>query len=227
MNIAIIPASGGSKRIPKKNIRKFVGRPIISYSIEIAKKSGLFERVIVSTDNDEISEIAIKYGAEVPFKRPKSLSDDYTSTHEVISHAVKWLINLNVKMDYVCSIYPAAPLIQLEDLVKGFELVSTGDWENVFAATNFSYPIFRSFYYEKNKGLKMFFPEYFQSRSQDLKEAMHDAGQFYWAKPEVWMMPAKGFNQNSTVVLLPSWRAQDIDNLDDWKRAELIYQYLY
>ena len=151
MNIAIIPARGGSKRISKKNIREFLGRPVISYSIEIANKSGLFERIIVSTDNDEIAEIAIKNGAEVPFKRPKNLSDDHTSTHDVISHAVNWLINLGVKMDYVCSIYPAAPLIQLEDLVKGLELISKGNWESVFAATNFSYPIFRSFHYDKNE----------------------------------------------------------------------------
>jgi len=226
MNIAIIPARGGSKRIPKKNIREFLGRPVISYSIEIANKSGLFERIIVSTDNDEIAEIAIKNGAEVPFKRPKNLSDDHTSTHDVISHAVNWLINLGVKMDYVCSIYPAAPLIQQEDLVKGLELISKGNWESVFAATNFSYPIFRSFHYDKNGGLKMFFPEFYHSRSQDLKEALHDAGQFYWAKPEVWMMPSKAYNEKSTVVLLPNWRVQDIDNLDDWKRAELIYKYL-
>ena len=226
MNIAIIPARGGSKRIPKKNIREFLGRPVISYSIEIANKSGLFERIIVSTDNDEIAEIAMKNGAEVPFKRPKNLSDDHTSTHDVISHAVNWLINLGVKMDYVCSIYPAAPLIQLEDLVKGLELIRKGNWESVFAATNFSYPIFRSFHYDKNSGLKMFFPKYYHSRSQDLKEALHDAGQFYWAKPEVWMMPSKAYNEKSTVVLVPHWRVQDIDNLDDWKKAEIIYQNL-
>jgi pseudaminic acid cytidylyltransferase len=226
MSIAIIPARGGSKRIPQKNIRDFLGKPIISYSIEIAKESKLFERIIVSTDDNEIAETATKYGAEVPFVRPSNLSDDYTGTHDVVGHAVKWLIDSGIKVENVCSIYPTAPLIQKKDLAKGFDLIKSGEWESVFAATKFSYPIFRSFHFTENGGLKMFFPDHYHSRSQDLVEAMHDAGQFYWANAKVWMQPPKQYNKNSTVILLPEWRVQDIDNLEDWKRAELIYQTL-
>ena len=185
-NIAIIPARGGSKRIPKKNIKDFLGKPIIAYSIEMAISCKLFNKVIVSTDDQEIKDVAIKYGAEVPFIRPKEIADDFTGTHEVIKHAVKWLEDNSEKMDYVCCIYPTAPLIEKDDLIKGFEIIQTGKWTSVLAATNFSYPIFRSFEILPDGGLKMIFPEHYSSRSQDLPEVYHDAGLFYWAKPEIW-----------------------------------------
>ena len=160
-NVAIIPARGGSKRIPKKNIKDFLGKPIIAYSIQLAVSSKLFDKVIVSTDDEEIKDVAIKYSAEVPFIRPKEISDDFTGTHEVIGHAVKWLEDNNEKMDYVCCIYPTAPLIQKDDLIKGYRIIKTGKWNSVMAATNFSYPIFRSFENLPNGGLKMFFPEHY------------------------------------------------------------------
>jgi len=226
MNIAIIPARAGSKRIPKKNIKPFLGRPIIEYSIEIAMKSNLFDKVVVSTDDDDIARVAIGQGAEVPFIRPKELSDDFSGTHEVVGHAVKWLEDNGRKIDYVCCIYATAPFIQIDDLKKGFELIQTDKWDSIIAATNFSYPVFRSFHKIDSGGIKMLFPEHYTTRSQDLPEVFHDAGQFYWASSKVWKEKPKGFNERSSIVHLPNWRVQDIDTLDDWIRAERIYESL-
>ncbi len=223
-NIVIIPARGGSKRIPKKNIKDFLGKPIIAYSIEMAISCKLFSRVIVSTDDEEIKDVVLKYGAEVPFIRPKNIADDFTGTHEVVGHAIEYLENTGETMDYVCCIYPTAPLIQKDDLIKGFKLIQTNKWNSVMAATNFSYPIFRSFENLPNGGLKMIFPEHYNSRSQDLPEIYHDAGLFYWAKPEIWKKKPQGFNEKNSIVKLPNYRIQDIDTPDDWKRAEIIYQ---
>ena len=223
-NIAIIPARSGSKRIPKKNIKNFIGKPIIAYSIEMAINCKLFNKVIVSTDNEEIKDVAIKYGAEVPFIRPKEIADDFTGTHEVIGHAVKWLEDKGEIIDYACCIYPTAPLIEKDDLKKGFELIKTGKWISVMAATNFSYPIFRSFENLPDGGLKMVFPEHYNSRSQDLPEIYHDAGLFYWAKPEIWKKKPVRFSEKNTIIKIPNYRIQDIDTLDDWKRAEIIYK---
>jgi len=224
MKVAVIPARGGSKRIPRKNILPFCGKPIIAYSIETAISSKLFDKVIVSTDDEEIASISRQYGSEVPFLRPSELSNDYAGTHEVIGHAIKELTDSGDNVDFACCIYPTAPLIQKNDLQKGFELLEEGCWDSVFAATSFSYPIFRSFKYKDNGGLKMLFPEHYHSRSQDLPMVMHDAGQFYWASAKVWIEPPKAYDEKSTVVLLPSWRVQDIDTLEDWKRAENIYK---
>jgi len=222
-NIAIIPARGGSKRIPRKNIRTFAGKPMIAHSIEMALQSKLFERVIVSTDDKEIAEIAFSYGAEVPFLRPPELSNDYADTTEVMAHAIHWLSERAYSPTAVCCIYATAPLIQKQDLIKGFNLLTREKWQYVFSATKFSFPIFRGFKQHQDQSLEMFFPEHFQTRSQDLPEAMHDAGQFYWGQPEAWLDGVEIFGRSSSVVELPAWRVQDIDTLDDWKRAELIY----
>ena len=223
-NIAIIPARGGSKRIPKKNIKDFLGKPIIAYSIEMAISCKLFNKVIVSTDDQEIKDIAKKYGAEVPFIRPKQFADDFTGTHEVIGHAVKWLEDKGEIIDYACCIYSTAPLIEKDDLIKGFELIKTGKWISVMAATNFSYPIFRSFENLPDGGLKMIFPEHYNSRSQDLPEVYHDAGLFYWAKPETWKKKPEKYGKKNSIIKIPNYRIQDIDTLDDWKKAEIIYE---
>lgn len=223
-NIAIIPARGGSKRIPKKNIKDFLGKPIIAYSIEIAISCKLFNKVIVSTDDQQIKKVAIKYGAEAPFIRPKEIADDFTGTHEVIGHAVKWLEDNGEKIDFACCIYPTAPLIQKNDLVKGFEIIKTGKWNSVMAATNFSYPIFRSFENLTDGGLKMVFPEHYNSRSQDLPEVYHDAGLFYWAKPEIWKKKPERYNKKNSIIKIPNYRIQDIDTLDDWKKAEITFK---
>tara|TARA_Y100000768_G_C23981101_1_gene685840 strand:+ start:1841 stop:2533 length:693 start_codon:yes stop_codon:yes gene_type:complete len=226
MNVAIIPARGGSKRIPNKNIKNFLGKPMLSYAIKIALSSGVFSKVIVSTDSKEIASVANEYGAETPFIRPEELSDDYTGTHNVVGHAVKWLEDSGHTLDYVCCIYATAPLIQVEDLIHGFEIIKSSEWSSVIAATNYSYPIYRSFQNLTNGGLEMIFPEHYHSRSQDLPEVFHDAGQFYWAKPKIWKDEPKGYNKNSTIVKIPNHRVQDIDTLDDWKNAEMIYKIL-
>ena len=224
MIVAIIPARGDSKRIPKKNIKKFIGKPIISYSIKAAISSNLFDKVIVSTDNDEIAKVAIKYGAEVPFTRPNNLSDDFSGTHEVIRHAVRWLEDCGNIVDYVCCIYATAPLIQISYLVRGFDLLKTKNWDSVIAATKYSYPIFRSFKKLSSGGLKMVFPEHYNSRSQDLVDIYHDAGQFYWAKSKEWKKKSISFSKNSTIIELPNFLVQDIDTIDDWNNAEKIYK---
>lgn len=224
MTVAIIPARGGSKRIPKKNIKKFLGKPIIAYSIETALATDLFDDVIVSTDSDEISEIAIQYGAKVPFIRPEILSDDFSGTHDVVGHAVKFLEDAGKVFDYVCCIYATAPLIQISDLVEGFDVIKNGNMESVMAATKYSYPIFRSFEKLPSGGLKMIFPEHYTSRSQDLPDIYHDAGQFYWAKPDIWKRKAREYNDRNAIVEIPNYRVQDIDNIEDWKNAEIIYQ---
>ena len=225
-NFAIIPARGGSKRIPKKNIKCFLGKPIIAYSIEKAIETNLFDKVIVSTDNDEIAKVAMKYGAEIPFIRPKELADDFTGTHEVISHAVKFLEASREIIDYACCIYPTAPLLKKNDIVRGFDLIKTGKWDSIIAATSYSYPIFRSFKKLSNGGLEMIFPKYYNSRSQDIPNIYHDAGLFYWAKPDIWKNKPKGFNEKNSIVNIPNHRVQDIDVLDDWIKAEMIYKML-
>jgi pseudaminic acid cytidylyltransferase len=219
----VIPARGGSKRIPRKNIRSFGGRPMIAYSIEAAVQTGLFDQVIVSTDDDAIARVAERFGASVPFVRPPELSDDQTGTTEVVAHAVEWLSAAGLsQISSVCCIYATAPFIDPQDIRQGLKILESGTWQYVFAATNFAAPVFRAFQKDATGGLEMFFPQYFSVRSQDLPEALHDAGQFYWGKPAAWLSKARVFDRFSTVVMLPRWRVQDIDTEDDWVRAELI-----
>ena len=224
MRVAVIPARGGSKRIPRKNIREFAGKPVIAYSINSALQSGLFERVIVSTDDEEIAQVARDCGAEVPFIRPKELADDQTGTTEVIAHAVEFLQGQGAKLSAVCCIYATAPFIRQEDLKEGLRVLEAGHWQYVFAATNFSFPIFRSIQRNDRGGLEMFFPEHFNARSQDLPDALHDAGQFYWGRPQAWLDHVRIFADASTVVTIPHWRVQDIDTPEDWTRAQMMWQ---
>ena len=218
--IAVIPARGGSKRIPRKNIREFAGKPIIAYSIDCALRSGLFQRVIVSTDDAEISAVARRFGAEVPFVRPAGLSDDHTGTAEVIAHSIRFVLDEGSKVSAACCIYPTAPFLQPDDLVRGLEMLESGGLQFVFAATTFAYPIFRSFRREPNGGLAMLFPEHLNTRSQDLPEVLHDAGQFYWGTKDAWLDYTNIFGELSSVVNIPRWRVQDIDTEEDWIRAE-------
>lgn len=226
MRVAVIPARGGSKRVPRKNARIFHGRPMITWSIEAAKRSGCFERIMVSTDDPEIAEIAATHGADVPFRRPDALSDDHATTTDVIAHATRWCIESGSAPSLVCCIYATAPFVQVDDLRRGFELISGGDWRFVFSATSFGFPIFRGIRVDAAGRVGMFFPEHFSTRSQDLPESLHDAGQFYWGRPEAWLRGDRIFDSWSTIVELPRWRVQDIDTDEDWKRAELLAQML-
>jgi pseudaminic acid cytidylyltransferase len=222
MNIAIIPARGGSKRIPRKNIKEFCGKPMIAWSIEAAKASDLFDRIIVSTDDTEIAEVAKQWGAEVPFVRPDELSDDYAGTTEVISHATQWILDQGMDVTAVCCIYATAPFVQVTDLRRGLEALNSGDWDYAFTVTDFAAPIFRSFKQTSKGGIEMFFPEHFTRRSQELPNALHDAGQFYWGRPAAWLKGKRIFDRYSKPVVIPRWRVQDIDTQDDWERAEIL-----
>ena len=223
MNIAVIPARGGSKRIPRKNIRDFCGKPMIAWAIEAAQASELFEHVIVSTDDIEIADIATIYGAEVPFVRPADISNDYAGTSEVIAHATLWALDQNWPLAAVCCIYATVPFLRVEDLLRGLREFETGNWSYVFGATDFPAPIFRSFEEKPEGGIHMFFPEHFSTRSQDLPNALHDAGQFYWGHPAAWSEQRLIFDLHSTIIEIPRWRVQDIDTEEDWVRAELLH----
>lgn len=226
MNICVIPARGGSKRIPGKNIKDFCGKPIIAWSIEVAKASGLFDHVLVSTDDAEIARVATAWGAEVPFVRPAEIANDYAGTTEVIAHASQWALDQGWSISAVCCIYATAPFIKVNDLKKGLESLQSGDWSYAFSASDFASPIFRAFKQRPDGSIEMFFPDYFTTRSQDLPEALHDAGQFYWGKPSAWIEGQRIFDRHTMPVIIPRWRVQDIDTQDDWLRAEVIHNLL-
>ena len=199
---------------------------MIAWSIEAAKSSGLFEHIIVSTDDAEIEEVSKQWGAEVPFMRPVELSNDYVGTIEVIAHATQWALDQGFELDAVCCIYATAPFVQIDDIKRGWGALISGDWDYAFTVTDFASPIFRSFKQISEGGIEMFFPEHSTTRSQDLPVALHDAGQFYWGRPNAWIDGKKIFDRHSVPVIIPHWRVQDIDNLDDWKRAEIIFNQL-
>jgi len=224
-NIAIIPARGGSKRIPRKNIKDFLGKPIIAYSIEAALKSELFEEVMVSTDDHEIAEIAIKYGAKVPFYRTAASSNDFATTMSVIQEVVtEYNSKFNEVFDLVCCIYPTAPLIQLNDLKTGLDLLMAKNFDSVFPVVDFGYPIWRGVEITEEGKTQMVWPEHQNSRSQDLRKIYHDAGQWYWLNFNT--MRNSIFTQNSGSIILPQEVVQDIDTEDDWQIAQIKYEYL-
>lgn len=222
MRIAVIPARGGSKRIPRKNIKAFNGKPMIAWSIEAARSSGLFDRIVVSTDDEEIAEVARMWGAEVPFMRPDELSNDYAATTAVIAHATQWVLDQGFDVAAVCCIYATAPFVHTDDLGRGWDALNSGDWDYAFTVTDFAAPIFRSFKQTAEGGVEMFFPEHFGTRSQDLPVALHDAGQFYWGRPAAWLEGRRIFDRRSVPVIIPRWRVQDIDTPEDWARAEIL-----
>lgn len=226
MRVAIIPARGGSKRIPRKNVKLFAGKPIIAYSIQAAQKCGLFDKIIVSTDDEEIAAIAHSYGAEVPFMRPSELSDDHTATIPVIAHAIQTLKENGAIIDSVCCIYATAPFIRPEDITTAYNALITQHKQYSFPVTSFPFPIFRGVKRDKEGNIEMFWPEHFATRSQDLEEAYHDVGQFYWGTAEAWLEGKLIFSDVATTVVLPRHLVQDIDTLEDWKRAELMHQVL-
>jgi pseudaminic acid cytidylyltransferase len=224
MKIVVIPARGGSKRIPRKNIKYFCGKPMIVWSIEAAKASGLFDHIIVSTDDSEIAELAKEYGAEVPFIRPAELSDDYIGTGDVVKHATEWIIKNIGKPEYVCTIYATAPFIKPIDIIKGLKLIQENDCQIVFTVTSFPFPIQRAIKIKDNGRVQMFQPEHFMTRSQDLEPAYHDAAQLYWAKTNAVLNNVSAFSEASMPLILPRHQVQDIDTEEDWQRAELMFK---
>ena len=224
-NLCIIPARGGSKRIPKKNIKLFLGKPIIAYSIKAALNSKLFDEVMVSTDDKEIAKIAIQYGAKVPFMRSEKTANDFATTFDVIFEVLKDYDLLNKKFNYSCCIYPCAPFVTKEKLTASFEILQQNNFDSVFPIIPFGFPIQRAL---KQKDLKVsfFYPEFEVTRSQDLEKSFHDAGQFYWLKTSTCLKKNKIVTNNSGSIILSELEGQDIDNEVDWKLAELKYEIL-
>lgn len=224
MRLAVIPARGGSKRIPRKNIRPFAGSPMISWSIRAAIKSGCFDRIIVSTDDDEIAQVAKDHGAEVPFLRPPGLSGDHTPTVPVIAHAVHWQNTHANAASEVCCIYATAPFLRAEDLQLGLKTLQKTGASYALSVTKYAFPIQRAIRVTPEQRVEMFNPEHAVTRSQDLEEAWHDAGQFYWGRAECWLAQDALFEPHSAPVTLPPYRVQDIDTPDDWDRAEWMFR---
>lgn len=226
MNIAIIPARGGSKRIPRKNIKLFHDKPMIAYSIEAAQKSGCFDKIIVSTDDQEIANVAKEFGAEVPFIRPADIANDFATTLDVMQHAIRWCQEQQWDIEKVCCIYATAPFILPEYIQNGLVELSNNDVEYAFSATTFPFPIQRAISLDENNCVSMFAPEHANTRSQDLPEAYHDAGQFYWGKATAFLTGKAFFSEHSKAVILPRKRVQDIDTPEDWDLAETLFSVL-
>lgn len=226
MNLCVIPARGGSKRIPRKNIKEFNGKPIIAYSIKAALDSNCFDKIIVSTDDNEIKEIAKKYGAEVPFVRPNKLSNDYVVTLKVVKHAIDWMEKNNNTIENVCCLYATAPFIQPKVILEAFEKLQDSNAGYCFSLTRFPFPIQRAIKIDQFNKIKMFNPEQLNSRSQDLEDAFHDAGQFYWGKSQSFKDELPLFSDDTIPYFLPSYLVQDIDTNEDWIRAEAMYKVL-
>ena len=218
-NLCIIPARGGSKRIPRKNIKDFLGKPIIAYSIEIAQRSGLFDEIMVSTDDKEIAEISKKYGAQVPSLRSEKNSDDFAVLADVIEEVLDYYKGIGKKIVYACYILPTAPLIRLDYFMQSFELLKSGKFDSIRPIVKFSYPIQRAVRFSEDSKVLFFNPEFAKSRSQDLEEAYHDAGQFYWFRADKGMK-----SENKGAIVIPEIFVQDIDTVVDWKLAELKFQ---
>ncbi len=226
--LCVVPARGGSKRIPGKNIKPFCGKPMIAWSIEAAQASGCFDRIVVSTDDLEIANTARTWGAEVPFMRPQELADDHTSAARVIQHAVEWFdeqrSGQREALDYVCCLFATAPFVSPEDLRTGLELLLREACSYAFSVARYTFPVQRAIKIKEDGRMEMFHPEHFTSRSQDLEEAWHDAGQFYWGTAEAWRQGTMIFGQDSVPVKLPAHRVQDIDTAEDWTRAEWLFR---
>ena len=227
MSIAIIPARGGSKRIYKKNIKNFCGRPIIEWVFETVKSSKLFDHIIVSTEDDEIKKLAIKNDILVPFKRPLHLSDDYSGTIDVMSHAVKYLNKKGITSNNICCVYPTAVTLNKDDLVKSYRKFLRKEYDYIFSAVEYDHPIQRAFYLSKKNKIKMFEPDkVLKKRSQDYIKSYHDAGQFYWGTFNAWKTKQKIYTKKSSTYIIPNYRAIDINSKQDWKKAELIFKIL-
>lgn len=223
MNIAIIPARGGSKRIPRKNIRAFAGKPMIQYAIDAARDSGLFDKIVVSTDDEEIASIARQAGADVPFMRPANLADDHTPTVPVISHAIDFCKQQGWPIEAVCCIYPGVPLLEAESIREAYALLTPGGCHYVFPVLAFESPIQRALKRTQDGATQPFDPRFVSTRTQDLEPAYHDAGQFYWGHRQAWEQ-GLSLHLHARTIVLPDHAALDIDTPADWKRAEALYR---
>ncbi|MET0295264.1 MAG: pseudaminic acid cytidylyltransferase [Phenylobacterium sp.] len=223
MRLALIPARGGSKRIPRKNIRPFAGKPVIAWSIAAAADSGLFDRIVCSTDDEEIAAVAQACGAEAPFRRPPELSDDHATTLAVVQHALDWAQGDGLPLDALCCIYPASPFVTAQALRDAHAQLETTGAGYCFPVARFPAPIQRAIRRRPDGRLDMFQPETFNTRSQDLEPGYFDAGQFYWGRPDAWRRGLRMFGPDATAIEIPLWRVADIDTPEDWERAEKLW----
>lgn len=224
--VAIIPARGGSKRIPRKNIRAFAGRPMIAHSIAAALDSALFEQVLVSTDDEEIAEVARAHGAVTPFVRPRKLADDHSGTNAVVRHALQWLASAQQPASLACCIYATAPFVEAADLREGHRVLLSSGKAFAFSVTSFEFPVQRALRRHPGGEIEALYPQYADTRSQDLEHAWHDAGQFYWGRADAFLDDVPLYSTHAIGVPIPRYRVQDIDTPEDWRRAELMFQTL-
>ncbi len=221
-NLAVITARGGSKRIPRKNIRNFCGKPIIAYSIEAALKSELFDEVMVSTEDEEIAEISKSYGANVPFYRSADTSNDYATTMDVLTEVLNCYKAYGKKFDYMCCLYPTAPFVTSKKLKSGYQTLKDADTDMLIPVVKFEYPPQWGLTVDDNGFLKYCYPEYVNIRSQDLEPLYHDVGQFYWYNIERCFLTDNN-NLSTGTIIMPENEVQDIDNESDWSLAEMKY----
>jgi pseudaminic acid cytidylyltransferase len=224
VKIAVIPARGGSKRIPRKNIRLFCGKPIMAYSIAAAQETGLFDEIVVSTDDEEIASVARASGATTPFMRPREIADDFTGTNAVVKHAIAWFNGNGHDITHACCIYATAPLVQARFIREGHDALARSDAAFAFSVTSYAFPIQRALRLTPGDRVDAIYPEHRMTRSQDLEEAYHDAGQFYWGTASAFLEDLPLFSPRSIGVVLPRFLVQDIDTLEDWEQAEFMYQ---
>ncbi len=223
MRIAIIPARGGSKRIPRKNVKIFCGKPMIAWAIGYALESKMFDKIIVSTDDEHIAQVARDAGADTPFVRPADLAGDFTPTVPVIAHAVEACQAMGWDVKYACCVYPCVPFLQTSDLIDAFALMQENDADFAYPVTDYSHPVQRAMRRLPSGQMQFFQPENELTRTQDLEKSYHDAGQFYWGKARAWKARMK-MHTAGVGMIVPNWRVVDIDNADDWKRAELLHE---
>jgi pseudaminic acid cytidylyltransferase len=224
VKIAVIPARGGSKRIPRKNIRLFCRKPIMAYSISAAQQTGLFDQIVVSTDDEEIASVARACGATTPFVRPRAIADDFTGTNAVVKHAIGWFNGQGHDVAHACCIYATAPLLQARFIQDGYDALVGSDADFAFSVTSYAFPVQRALRLAPDGRVDAMYPEHRMTRSQDLEPAFHDAGQFYWGTARAFLEEAPLFSPRSAGVVLPRFLVQDIDTIEDWEQAELMYR---
>jgi len=226
VRVALVPARGGSKRIPRKNVRPFRGVPLLRRTLDMLLTADVVDRVVVSTDDDEVADVAAAAGAEVPFRRPAELADDHTGTRPVVQHAITELEREGPPLGPVCLVYPAAVFVQPHDLRTALDRLTSSGADFVFSATTYGAPVQRALRLRPDGSVEMLHPEHAGTRSQDLDEAVHDAGQFYWGRRDAWLQDGSVLRAHSLAHVLPRWRVQDIDTPEDWHRAELLHRVL-
>ena len=226
MNLCVIPARGGSKRIPRKNVRLFCGKPMLVWALEAASKSECFDEIIVSSDDEEILAIAEAYKGVTPLLRPAALADDYASTTSVVGHAIELQTDLGQKPSFICCLYPTAAFVSIDDLRTGLESIARNFSDFVVPVTTFEYPIQRALALNTSGFLEMVDSDQYGKRSQDLEPRLHDAGQFYWGTVNAWLSGKPILHSNSVPIIIPRYRCSDIDTMEDWYQAELLFTIL-